>query len=393
MKITAMKKPALTVLLLLVLGLTLICAGCGDIAAQLTAGDETEAGAAAGGDEDADAEGTEEGAEAPADLVPLALITEAAGVEEAGYDAAAWAGLSAYAEESGLAAAWYPAETADQAGRLAAVGQAVENGAQLIVCAGVQYGDTVYEAQFLYPEVSFVLCDGEPHSLDYTEFEVAPNTYAVTYTERETGYLAGYALVAEGFTKVGFLGGMALPAAVNSGAGFLQGVNQAAEDLEKNVDLYFTYTGLLGDDSSAQNLAGSWYANGVEAIYVSGDFAASVCGAAEAAGAWVIASGYDQWQLSDRVLASTVKDVQSTVQQAAAAWAEGSLWGGKQVTLGLSNSAVKLAMDNKRFANFSVANLRMLLNRLDSGELTVAPGSADTDPAALVGPRVTLHLE
>lgn len=368
----------------LLLAFTLLFAGCGDIAAQLI-DDE--------GETDTETEG-EDGETAPVNTVPLALITGAEGIDGPGYAAAAWAGLSAFGEENELAADFYPAEEETQAARLDAVGRAVENGAQLIVCAGAAYGDTVYEAQAMYPEISFVLCDGEPHSLDFTEFAVAPNTYAVLYTDREAGYLAGYSLVAEGFTKVGFMGGLPLPATVRCGAGFIQGVNQAAEDNNKEVDLFYTYTGLLQDDNAALALSGSWYANGVEAIYVCGDFTASVCGAAEAANAWVLASDYDRWEISPTVISSTVKDIQGTVYQAAAAWADGSFWGGKQVTLGLTNAGIKLAMDNERFSNFTAANLRMLLNRFDSGELEIEPvNSAEADLAALCGKQVHLNLE
>ena len=390
-------KKLLIILALLALTLSsALLSGCGDIAAQLTEGEEDPAAVEPEDGETAgDAEGEGEGGEAaPLNTVPLALITGAEGVEAGGYAAAAWAGLSAYSEESSLPAGFYPAQTEDQAGRLAAVGEAVENGAQFIVCAGAEYGDTVYEAQSLYPEIGFVLCDGEPHSLDYSDYEVGPNTYAVLYTDREAGYLAGYSLVAEGHTKVGFMGGMALPSTIRCGGGFIQGVNQAAEDLGREVDLYYAYTGLLGDDASAQNLAGSWYANGVEAIYVCGDFTASVCGAAEAAGAWVIASDYDRWELSPTVLSSTVKDIQGTVYQAVSAWYDGSFWGGKQVTLGLTNAAVKLAMDHERFSNFSAANLRMLLNRFDSGELSIEMvNNTAFDLSTLCGDKVKLHLE
>lgn len=383
---------AILALLSLVLTAALLSAGRGDIAAQLTAGEEDPTAVPAA-DPAPDQDDGENAAMAPISTLPLALITGADGIDD-GYAAAAWAGLSAYGEENQLPAAFYPAEEETQSARLAAVGQAVENGAQLIVCAGEKYGDTVYEAQFLYPQIGFVLCDGEPHSLDFTAYEVADNTYAVLYTDREAGYLAGYSLVAEGCTKIGFMGGMARPETVRCGAGFIQGAAQAAEDMDKKIDLHYAYTGLLGDDSYAQNLAGSWYANGVEAIYVYGDFTASVCGAAEAAGAWVVGSGFDRHQLSQSVLASTVKDIQSTVYQAAAAWFEGSFWGGKQVTLGLANAAVKLAMENDRFSNFTAAKARMLLNRFDNGELDIAMvNSAGADLTALCGERVSLHLE
>ena len=384
-----MKKLLLTALILgLSLMLCLAAGGCTDIAAQLTAEEDGDAAPEEGAAED----GSEENA--PLSVIPLALITSAEGVEDRGFAAAAWDAISAYGEENDLAADFYPAEEENQAARLDAVGRAVENGAQIIVCAGAEYGDTVYEAQFLYPEIGFVLCDGEPHSLDFTQFEVAPNTYAVLYTDREAGYLAGYSLVAEGYTKIGFMGGMAVPASIRSGAGFIQGVNQAATEKGTDVELHYTYSGLLQDDAAAQNLAGSWYANGLEAIFACGDFAASVCSAAEAAGGHVIACDTDQYYLSDAILSSTVKDIRGTVYQAVGAWYAGSFWGGKQVTLGLSNNAVKLAMENERYANFSAAEMRMLLNRIEKGEIEITTVSnAGFDLSTLCGPRVKLILE
>lgn len=392
-------KKLLTLGVILILSLTaLALCACGDIASQLTAGEEVEPtptqesdGSAEGTEEEENAGGSES---SPVSATPLALICGAEGVENGGYAQAAWAGLSAYGQENGLMAAWYAAAEETQAARLAAVGQAVESGAQLIVCCGPQYGDTVYEAQFLYPELGFVLCDGEPHSLDFSDYQVGANTYAVLYTEQEAGFLAGYALVAEGCSKIGFLAGMSLPATVRCGAGFIQGAAAAAEEKQSQVELYYSYTGLLHDDAVSQNLAGSWYANGVEAIYVCGDLTASVCGAAEAAGAWALACDFDQYQLSDAVISSTVKDVQTTVYQAASAWYQGSFWGGKQVTLGLSSNAVKLAMDHERFSNFSTANLRMLLNRFDNGEISItAVNTTGFDLNTLSGERVKLVTE
>jgi len=108
-------------LLLILAAITLFSAGCSDIAAQLTADTESEEEA---GTETAGEDAGEE-TDVPSAVSPLALITGSAGVEDDGYAAAAWAGLSKYAEESGLAAAFYPAEEEALDSRLAAVAQAV----------------------------------------------------------------------------------------------------------------------------------------------------------------------------------------------------------------------------------------------------------------------------
>ncbi|MBO7668406.1 MAG: hypothetical protein J6T26_08095, partial [Firmicutes bacterium] len=121
-----MKKILVLLACCLLLAATLLCSGCVDIGAQLVDDED-------GTDTETEGEG---GETAPVNTLPLALITGADGIDGPGYAAAAWAGLSAFAEENELAADFYPAEEESQAARLAAVGRAVENGAQLIVCAG-----------------------------------------------------------------------------------------------------------------------------------------------------------------------------------------------------------------------------------------------------------------
>ena len=181
---------------------------------------------------------------------------------------------------------------------------------------------------------------------------------------------------------------------VRLGSGFVQGAALAAADAQTPVTITYTYSGLLKDDQSVQNLAGSWYANGVEAIFAAGNFTASVCGAAEAAAAYVLAMNTDQYNLSNSVVCSAVKNISASVYNAVTSWYDGSFWGGKKVTQGLGSQAVGLAMDNERFSNFSTAKLRMLLNRFDAGELKLTPVStAGYDLNLLAGDYLTLNIE
>ena len=48
-------------------------------------------------------------------------------------------------------------------------------------------------------------------------------TTCFTFAEEQAGYLAGYAVVKDGYTKLGFLGGIAVPAVQRYGYGFIQG--------------------------------------------------------------------------------------------------------------------------------------------------------------------------
>jgi len=66
----------------------------------------------------------------------------------------------------------------------------------------------------MYPDVNFVLIDGNPHNADYSEFRTNENAVGIVFAEEQAGFLAGYAAVKDGYTKLGFMGGMAVPAAL-----------------------------------------------------------------------------------------------------------------------------------------------------------------------------------
>lgn len=84
---------------------------------------------------------------------------------------------------------------------------AIEGGAKVIVCPGYLFEEPIYNMQTAHPDVKFILIDGEPHDAD-NNYETADNTMAVLYQEDQAGFLAGYAAVKDGYTKLGFMGGM-----------------------------------------------------------------------------------------------------------------------------------------------------------------------------------------
>ena len=83
----------------------------------------------------------------------------------------------------------------------------------------------------------FLFVDG--WTLQDDEGNDLQNVAAVVYQEEQAGYLAGYAVVMEGFTKLGFSGGGGgtNPACIRYGYGFVQGAEAAAE--VKGVDTSF----------------------------------------------------------------------------------------------------------------------------------------------------------
>ena len=97
------------------------------------------------------------------------------------------------------------------------------------------------------------------------------NVAGVAFQEQQAGYLAGYAAVKDGFTKLGFSGGGGgtNPACCRFGYGYVQGANAAA--LEKGITVDMNYSWQYGSNFSAstdlQTMINGWYVNGTEIVF------------------------------------------------------------------------------------------------------------------------------
>ena len=116
---------------------------------------------------------------------------------------------------------------------MASVELAIAEGYNVIVMPGYAFGGTIVEVAPNYPDVKFVALDvakgdlletavaNKGESYDYNpdnwnleDYVDMSNVYCAIYQEELAGYMAGYAAVKLGYTKLGFLGGMAVPAAM-----------------------------------------------------------------------------------------------------------------------------------------------------------------------------------
>ena len=142
----------------------------------------------------------------------IALITDKGNIDDKSFNQGAWEGVESYAKANNITHQYYKPEEASDEGYLAAIQLAVNGGAKIIVCPGYLFEAAVYSAQTQFPDVKFVLLDGEPHSPDGSIYETKSNVASVKYADEEAGFLAGYAAVKDGMTTLGFEGGMAVPA-------------------------------------------------------------------------------------------------------------------------------------------------------------------------------------
>jgi len=386
-----MMKRFLALALVLVMSLSL--AACGGTATETTKAEATAAATTTEA-EATEAETSAATTEATTGMYELALITDVGNIDDKSFNEGAWNGVKNYAEANGIAYAYYRPSEDSTAAREETIGTAIDKGAKIVVCPGYLFEEAIYNVQDKYPEVQFLLLDGQPHTADYATYKTASNVHCILYQEEQAGYLAGYAAVMDGYTKLGFLGGMAVPAVVRYGYGFVQGAEAAAAELglkAGDVEIKYWYCGGFGPTDDIKTKMSGWYTEGTEVVFAcGGGIYLSAVAAAEAAGAKVIGVDVDQSAQSDLIITSAMKELTKSVDLALTAiYANNGTWpadyAGQTATLGAAQECVGLptADTSWKFTTFTVAQYEAVFAKLVDGSLVVS-NDTETAPAVTI---------
>ena len=307
-----------------------------------------------------------------AESYEIAMITDIGTIDDKSFNQSTWEAVKAYAEANGKTYNYYQPTAQSTEIYLERIDQAVTDGAKVIVTPGYMFEEPIFIAQDKYPDVNFVLIDGNPHSADYSEFRTEKNVVGMVFAEEQSAFLAGYAAVKDGYTKLGFMGGMAVPAVVRFGYGFVQGADYAAKELGlTDVSVNYYYTGGFAATPEAQAMASSWYNDGVQVIFgCGGAVGNSVMAAAEATGNKVIGVDKDQSGESPTVITSAMKDISYGVTTTLTAFFDGKFPGGEAWVLGADTHSVQLPMATSKFQKFNQADYDAIYAKLASGEVS-----------------------
>ncbi len=346
------------------------------------------------GTDPAETTGEEGTTPAPTSGVELALITDAGTIDDKSFNQGSWEGMKKYAEEHNISHLYYRPSAVSDAAYLEAISLAVQGGAKVIVTPGFLFEAAIYDAQSIYPDVHFILLDGEPHTADYATYRTDENVMPILYAEEQPGFMAGYAAVKDGYTKLGYMGGMAVPAVIRFGHGFVQGAEVAAEEMglaAGSIEIKYNYTGDFDAKPEKQAQAASWYQSGTEVIFAAGGgTGTSVMRAAEAAGEgkFVIGVDVDQSPESETIISSAMKELGNSVYQAIETHYNGTWDGGHVTTFDVHNDGVGLPMATSKWKTFDQAQYDDLYAKIVDGtyeidndtekEVTALPLSAVT---------------
>lgn len=325
----------------------------------------------------------------------IALVTDVGTIDDKSFNQGSWEGVVMFAEENGVSHKYYqPAEKSNES-IITAIELAIKGGAKTVVCPGFLFEVPVYEMQKKYPDIKFILIDGEPQDGNGT-YEVAQNTESIFFAEEEAGFLAGYAAVIDGYRNLGFMGGLALPAVIRYGYGFVQGAEYAGKELGlKPGDITMNYTYVGNFDASPEHTAkaAAWYNEGVEIIFgCGGGVGNSVMKAAETAGTKVIGVDVDQSVESDTVVTSAMKNLKSAVYKTLTSIYDGTFVGGNTANLGASTGDVLLPMETSTFTTFNQEKYDEIYTKISNNEIELKDQTAGEKPTDLGSEIVVVNF-
>ena len=344
----------------------------------------------------------------------VAMVTDYGDITDQSFNQTTWEAVVAFGKDNNVETKYYKPTSNDTAGRVASVELAIAEGYNVIVMPGYAFGGTIVEVAPNYPDVKFIALDvakgdlleagvakaGEsydynPDNWKLEDYVDMSNVYCAIYQEELAGYMAGYAAVKLGYTKLGFLGGMAVPAVIRYGYGYVQGVDAAAKELGITVDMKYAYGNQFYGDADITAVMDTWYAGGTEVVFAcGGGIYTSAVEAALKNNGYVIGVDVDQNYIGvngvadgsfayNPFITSAMKGLTEAVNTALSDIDAGE-WGdiaASNGNFGLEDGdyvGLPTADDSWNFKTFTKDEYETLKSKIASGELVVDNSSDDS---------------
>lgn len=339
----------------------------------------------------------------------VAMITDYGDITDESFNQTTWEACKAFCEENNIPVQYFKPADDTTTDRVAMIESAIDQGYNVIVMPGYAFGGAIVEAAPKYKDVKFFALDVakgdlleagvgakgekydyEPDNWKLEDYVDMSNVYCAIYQEELSGYMAGYAAVKLGYTKLGFLGGMAVPAVIRFGYGFVQGVDAAAKELNINVDLNYVYGGQFYGDADITAKMDTWYQGGTQIVFAcGGGIYTSAAEAANKVGGKVIGVDTDQKPVIDKkygdgiTVTSAMKGLAPTTKDTLKDIILNDNWknyAGKIVNLGLVSGSdptlnyVQIPMESTQWAEgkFTQNDYKALVKAMFDGTVKVS---------------------
>jgi len=313
-------------LLALISVLVLVIAGCAAPAAPAAPAAESGGGEAA----------------APAGEPFKVAIVMPSTITDLAWSQAMYDGLVAVQEEMGGESAMeiaYSESMFNVADAAAAIRDYANEGYNLIIAHGTQYGNSMFEVATDFPETSFAWGT----AVDTGKDKGYENVFAYEANAQEGGYVNGViAAMLDESGVVGVVGPVEAGDAKLYIDGFANGVTATNPDIAVNI----SYTGSFGDTALAAEAANTHISAGADVLTGSAQQVVGAIGVAKEAGVLWLGTQSDQSSLApDIVVANQVYDWTGSIKDMISKIQSGEL-GGTVYTLTLENGGLKIVFND-----------------------------------------------
>jgi len=336
------------------------------------------------------------GSDETTDKASVGMLTDTGGINDQSFNQGTWEGIERFRQDHGTIIANHASPGTMALPELVTTAESlITAGHELIIMAGFTFEEAIGILQEDYPEVKFIILDGEPQVEVDGDLEVRidSNALSIYFAEEQAGFMAGIAAALETETgKVGFIGGMEIPPVQRFGWGFLAGVAYANEvfDLDVVVE-QFVYQGTFNDIQAGAALAGGMYNDGIDIIFAAaGAVGTGVIDEAKTRAAngervFVIGVDSDQFEAGmmengeSVILTSAVKRVDNAAYEYIQKFLNGEFPGGQSITKDATTDGVGLPENNPNLSEETQEKADSALENIKNGEVIVPRTAEDLE--------------
>ena len=316
----------------------------------------------------------------------IRLLTDATGIDDKSFNAAAWRGILEFygdtwsnARQRGRLYDVVTAQTQDM--YIPNLRQATDEGYDLIVTTGFTWADALAEVARDNPRQKYLIVD--------VGWLSSPNIMQAVYAEHEGSYLVGAAAALKAKEdganpRFGFIGGVPGAVITKFEVGYVQGVLSVTP----NAQIVDYYVNSWGEPALAKTQAKNWYDSGIYAIYSAaggsgnGTIAQAKEYRLENRNIWAIGVDSDQHEegifrgTESAVLTSMLKRVETSLIYGLNA-VKNNTFRGEVITFDLRADGVGYSTTNPALSKNIVDQLEELKKQISGGQIKVAATYAE----------------
>ena len=313
-------------------------------------------------------------------VTKIGMVSDLAGIDDKSFSEITWKGVSEFAEEHDNVEAQYitPSDSALPT-LVNSVDNLIMSGNEVIVLTGFTFEETAGTVAELYPEVEFILIDGQP--MVDGEYKTFDNVVSIYFKEHESSFLTGVASALETKTgQLGFIGGIPNEAVKKLGIGYVAGVAYANANLGTDTHVTeYVYSGSFTDVSMGRSLAGGMFEKGIDTIlHAAGGVGVGAIAEAKTRGdVKIVGVDVDQYHagLLDNgesvMLTSAMKNIDVAVKEHLTYYIEDDFKGGQVFTLGIKENGVGLPNENPNLSEDTIAKVEGVSEEVKDGKVQV----------------------